>query len=59
MGEDDAALTAYDGEEGFAMEALEVLYYEIVSATPAESLRLERTHYRLLRRAPDFEYSPE
>jgi len=59
MGEDDPALTAYDGEEGFALEALEALYYEIVSATLPELLRVERTHYRLLRRASDFEYSWE
>jgi hypothetical protein len=47
-------LTAYDGDEGFAMEAVEAIYYELVSATPDELLRLERAHYRLLRRAEDF-----
>ena len=47
-------LVAYDGDEGFAMEAVEALYYEIVSATPDELLRVEQAHYRLLRRAEDF-----
>ena len=47
-------LLAYDGDEGFAMEAVEALYYEIVSATPEEMLRLEQAHYRLLRPAEDF-----
>jgi hypothetical protein len=47
-------MMAYDGDEGFAMEAVEALYYEIVSATPDELLRLEQAHYRLLRRAEDF-----
>lgn len=47
-------LTAYDGDEGFAMEAVEAAFYELVSATPDELLRLERAHYRLLRRAEDF-----
>jgi hypothetical protein len=36
------------------MEAIEALYYELVSATPAEVLGLERARYRLLRRAEDF-----
>jgi hypothetical protein len=49
-----APLLAFDGDETFAMEALEVLFYEVVSATPDELLGLERTHYRLLRRADDF-----
>jgi hypothetical protein len=47
-------LVAYDGEEGFAMEAIEAVYYELVSATRAEVLGLERARYRLLRRAEDF-----
>jgi hypothetical protein len=47
-------LIAYDGDEGFAMEAVEALYYEIVSATSDELLRVEQAHYRLLRRAEDF-----
>jgi hypothetical protein len=47
-------LVAYDGEEGFAMEAVEAMYYELVSATYAEVLGLERARYRLLRRADDF-----
>jgi hypothetical protein len=50
----EKGLTAYDGDEGFTMEAVEAMYYEIVSATPWELLRLEQAHYRLLRRADDF-----
>jgi hypothetical protein len=45
---------AYDGEEGFAVEALEASFYEVVSATPGEMLGLERARYRFLRRADDF-----
>jgi hypothetical protein len=51
---DFPSLVAYDGEEGFALEALEAIYYEVVSATRAEMLGLERARYRLLRRAEDF-----
>ena len=47
-------LVAHDSGEAFALEALEVTYYELVSATPAELLGLERAGYRLLRRAADF-----
>jgi hypothetical protein len=47
-------LVAYDGEEDFALEALEATFYELVSATRAEMLGLERARYRLLRRADDF-----
>ena len=36
------------------MEALEARYYEVVAATEEELLRLESSHYRLLRRASDF-----
>jgi hypothetical protein len=54
----DPTLTAYDGDEGFELEALEALYYEVVEATAEELLRLEQGGYRLLRRAPDFEYLP-
>jgi hypothetical protein len=53
---EEPLLMAYDGEEGFALEALEALYYELVSATAAELLGLERARYRLLRRAEDFVY---
>ncbi|HXG11104.1 MAG TPA: hypothetical protein VNK04_15195 [Gemmataceae bacterium] len=49
------ALIAVDGGEAFALEAVEALYYELVSATPEEILGLERACYRLLRRAADFE----
>lgn len=47
-------LLAYDGDESFGLEAMEALFYEVVSATPEELLELERHHYRLLRRAADF-----
>jgi hypothetical protein len=49
-----AGLVAYDGDEAFLMEALEAVYYELVSATPEEILRLQRARYRLLRFAEDF-----
>jgi len=47
-------LIAFDGGEAFALEALEALYYELVQATPEEVLDLERSYFRLLRRAGDF-----
>ena len=47
-------LVAWDGDESFGVEALEARYYEVVAATEDEMLRLESSHYRLLRRAPDF-----
>jgi hypothetical protein len=51
---EEPTLVAYDGEEGFAVEAVEAAFYEIVTATRAEMLGLERGRYRLLRRANDF-----
>lgn len=48
-------LVAFDGDEAFALEAVEALYYELVAATRDELLGLERACYRLLRRAPDFQ----
>jgi hypothetical protein len=48
------ALIAFDGDEPFALEAIEAMYYELVSATKDELLALERAYYRLLRRADDF-----
>jgi hypothetical protein len=50
----EPSLVAYDGDESFALEAVEALFYELVSATAAEILGLERARYRLLRRANDF-----
>jgi hypothetical protein len=47
-------LLAFDGDEPFVMEAVEAIYYELVSATREELLGLERACYRLLRRAADF-----
>jgi hypothetical protein len=49
-----SSLVAFDGAEGFAMEAVEALYYELVSASHDELLGLEQARYRLLRRAEDF-----
>ena len=57
LGEEDTQLVAYDGDDAFVLEALEALYYEVVWATVEELLGLERTHYRLLRRAADFAYT--
>ena len=51
---DPPGVMAYDGDEGFALEAVEAVFYELVSATPDELLGLERAYYRLLRRAEDF-----
>jgi hypothetical protein len=50
------ALVAYDGDESFALEAVEALYYEVVEATREEWLRVEGAPYRLLRRAADFRW---
>jgi hypothetical protein len=50
-------LLAYDGDEAFGLEAVEALFYEVVSATTDELLGLERACYRLLRCAADFRYS--
>lgn len=47
-------LIAYDGDEGFRVEAVEALFYEVVSATNDELVRLEGAGYRLLRVADDF-----
>jgi hypothetical protein len=49
-------LLAFDGDEPFALEAIEALYYEIVTATREEQLALERACFRLLRRAADFQH---
>jgi len=46
---------AIDGDDAFAMEAVEALYYEVLAATRKELVGLERAGYRLLRIAPDFE----
>jgi hypothetical protein len=50
-------LLAYDGDEAFALGAVEALFYEVVTATADELLGLERACYRLLRCATDFRYS--
>ena len=47
-------LLAYDGDEGFRVEAVEALFYEVVSATYDEMVRLQGAGYRLLRVADDF-----
>jgi hypothetical protein len=48
-------LVAFEGYEAFPVEAVEALYYEMVSATHEELLQLERVRYRLLRPAEDFQ----
>ena len=50
-----SGVLAFDGDESFRLEALEALFYELVSASRDEILSLERLGYRLLRRAPDFQ----
>ena len=52
-------LIAIDGDEAFALEAVEAMYYELVEATAEEVLDLERSYYRLLRRATDFQTALE
>jgi hypothetical protein len=47
-------LTAYDGDESFGVEAVEALYYEMVTATRDELLQLEQARYRFLKPAGDF-----
>jgi hypothetical protein len=47
-------LVAYDGAEGFRVEAVEALFYELVSANGDELLLLQQAGYRLLRVADDF-----
>jgi hypothetical protein len=56
---EEGALVAYDGDEGFVMERVEALHYELVSATREEVRQLEKARYRLLRRARDFELAAE
>jgi hypothetical protein len=51
---DTSALVAYDGDEPFRMEALEAMFYELVSATCEEIVRLQQCGFRLLRFASDF-----
>jgi hypothetical protein len=50
------ALVAWDGEEPFGVEAVEALYYELVSATREELQGLQDGCYRLLRLAADFRH---
>lgn len=52
---DSQTLIAVDGDEPFAMEAVEAMFYEVVGATRDELLGLERAGYRLLKVAMDFE----
>ena len=51
---ESCTLLAYDGVEAFRMEAVEALFYELVSATWDEIVRLQRCGFRLLRFADDF-----
>jgi hypothetical protein len=52
------ALVAWDGPESFEVEALETLFYEVISATTEEMRQLQEAHYRLLRPSDDFETAP-
>jgi hypothetical protein len=47
------SLVVFDGDESFILELIEARYYELVSATDAERLIVQRL-YRLLRSAADF-----
>jgi hypothetical protein len=49
-------LVAFDGDEGFEMERVEAVYYEVVAARPEDVDWLEQNGYRLLRLAPDFQF---
>jgi hypothetical protein len=51
-------LIAYDGDEGFEMERVEAVYYELVAATPHDLTWLDQAGYRCLRLAPDFTFIP-
>lgn len=51
-------LWAFDGDEGFPVEALEAAFYEVVSATEGDLVDLERAGYRFLRRSDDFRLVP-
>jgi hypothetical protein len=42
LGAERPPLLAYDGDEAFGLEAVEALFYEVVSATADELLGLER-----------------
>lgn len=59
VGTEPPALLAFDGDESFALEKIEALYYEIVAATREELIALERACFRLLRRAADFRHVEE
>ncbi len=56
--QDYPPLVAYDGDEMFALEALEAVYYELVEASEEELLGLEQARYRLLGKAEDFRTVP-
>ena len=47
-------LIAYDGDEGFALQPIEAIYYEVVAATRHERDWLTLHPLRLLRFAEDF-----
>lgn len=53
--QDCPPLLAFDGDESFAVEAVEALHYEMVTATRDELLQLEQARYRMLRAADDFQ----
>ncbi len=47
------AITAYDGDEAFTLEAVEAIHYQLLAADRDEALLVE-VRYRLLRKADDF-----
>jgi hypothetical protein len=46
-------IVVYDGDEAFVLEAVEAVYYELLTATEEECAIAQRS-YRLLRLADDF-----
>jgi hypothetical protein len=52
-------MVVYDGDESFVLEAVEALFYQLVSATREELLTLEQSRYRLLRPAGDFQFAAD
>lgn len=55
----EGRLVAYDGDESFVMEAVEAVYYEVVSASRDELFALQQANLRLLRPALDFAWAEE
>lgn len=54
-----SVLLAFDGDEGFDMERMEVLHYELIAASQQDLTWLQRVGYRCLRTAADFTLLPD